>query len=111
MVAERDQVLQLLSGLRADYNPIVASLAVCEDDVNIYSMHSILLTHEQKLNLQTSMVEDKVISTHIATQGRPRNHQNGRHNSSFHKQNNSQRQGRTGGRGQDPRTNHTGNRP
>ena len=44
-VYERDQILQLLAGLRADYNFIVASLTTREDDLSLHPVHSILLTH------------------------------------------------------------------
>ena len=45
-VSEKDQILQLLAGLGADYNSIVASLTAQEDDLSLHSVHSILLTHE-----------------------------------------------------------------
>ena len=44
-VSERDQILQLFAGLRADYNFIVASLTTREDDLSLHPVHSILLTH------------------------------------------------------------------
>ncbi|RVW62372.1 Retrovirus-related Pol polyprotein from transposon RE1 [Vitis vinifera] len=84
IVAEKDQVLQLLGGLRADYNSIVASLTAREDDISLHLVHNILLIHEQRLNLQTSITEDE---------------------------NTSQGRGCSSGRGQDPRYSHTGNRP
>ena len=43
-VSEMDQILWLLSGLGADYNPIVASLKAQEDALSLPSVHSILLT-------------------------------------------------------------------
>ncbi|WKA00350.1 hypothetical protein VitviT2T_018711 [Vitis vinifera] len=45
-VSEKDQVLQVLGGLGADYNPIVASIIAREDDISIHFIHNILLTHE-----------------------------------------------------------------
>ena len=57
---DRDQILQLLGGLWADYNSIVASLTTREDEVSLHTVHSILLTHE-RLNLQNS-VQKMVLS-------------------------------------------------
>ena len=114
--------MQLLGGLRADYNSSVASLTAREDDISLHLVHNILLIHEQRLNLQTSITEDEVLAQ-IATTNRPRRYQNRRHNSSFpsqntsqgrgsfHNQNTSQGRGCSSGRGQDPRYSHTGNRP
>ena len=48
-VTNRDHILQLLGGLGADYNSIVASLTTREDEVSLHSVHTILLTHEQCL--------------------------------------------------------------
>ena len=77
---DRDQILQLLGGLWADYNSIVASLTTREDEVSLHTVHSILLTHE-RLNLQNSVTEDSVISANIAMQ-HPwhRNHNKKHHN-------------------------------
>ncbi|RVW45855.1 hypothetical protein CK203_112844 [Vitis vinifera] len=50
-IAEKDQILQLLVGLGADYNSIVASLIAREDDISLHSVDIILLTYEQRLNL------------------------------------------------------------
>ena len=45
-VSEKDRVLQVLGGLGADCNPIVASITAREDDISIHFIHNILLTHE-----------------------------------------------------------------
>ena len=66
-VSDRDQILQLLGGLGANYNSIVASLTACEDDISLLIIHSILLTHEQCLSFQTSVAEDNIISANLAT--------------------------------------------
>ncbi|RVW71084.1 Retrovirus-related Pol polyprotein from transposon RE1 [Vitis vinifera] len=66
-VTDRDQILQLLGGLGADYNSIVASLTAREDEMSLHSVHSILLTHEQRLSFQNSVAEDNVISANLAT--------------------------------------------
>lgn len=89
-MAERDQILQLLAGLEADYNPIVASLTAREDDLTLHSVHSILLSHEQRLHFQNSTVEDEVISAHITTQDHPqpsKKYHTGKPGSSFNSQN------------------------
>ncbi|RVX07394.1 Retrovirus-related Pol polyprotein from transposon RE1 [Vitis vinifera] len=57
-VKDRDHILQLLGGLGPDYNSIVASLTAREDDLSLHSVHSILLTHEQRLHLQHSSPTD-----------------------------------------------------
>ena len=51
LVSKKNQILQLLAGLRADYNSIVASLIAWEDDLSLHSVHSILLTREKQLCL------------------------------------------------------------
>ncbi|WKA05198.1 hypothetical protein VitviT2T_023177 [Vitis vinifera] len=66
-VTDRDQIFQLLGGLGADYNSIVASLTAREDEMSFYSVHNILLTHEQRLSFHNSVAEDNVISTNLAT--------------------------------------------
>ena len=40
-VTDRDQILQLLGGLGADYNSIVASLIAREDEMSLHSVHNI----------------------------------------------------------------------
>ena len=47
--AEKDQdhILQILGGLGPEYNSIVASLTTRGEDLSLYSVHRILLTHEQ----------------------------------------------------------------
>ena len=67
LVTGRDQILQLLGGLGADYNSMVALLTAHEDDISLHSIHGILLTHEQRLCFQNLVVENDVIATNIAT--------------------------------------------
>ena len=66
-VTDRDQILQLLGGLGVDYNSIVASFKIREDDMSLHSVHNILLTHEQRLGFQNLVTEDNIISTNLAT--------------------------------------------
>lgn len=66
-VTERDQILQLLGGLGVDYSSMVASLIACEVDIPLHLVHSIVLTHEQRLCFQNSVAEDDVIAADIAT--------------------------------------------
>ena len=61
LVPEKDQVLYLLDGFGTKYDPIVASPIAHEDDINLHSIHSILLVHKQKNQC------DEVFTTHIAT--------------------------------------------
>lgn len=63
---ERDQILQLLGGLGANYNSIVASLTTHEDDISLHLIHSMLLTYEQRLHLQNTIAENINISTNVA---------------------------------------------
>ena len=74
-VPEKDQILQLLSGLRAEYNPIVASLIARDDGLQLYAIHSIFLTHEQRLHLQTTAAEEDLLIANITTHNRPRRSQ------------------------------------
>ena len=70
-IAERDQILQLLRGLREDCKSIVAFLTTHVDDVHIHSIHGMLLTHEQHLCFQNSIAEgDNISSSITATKGR-----------------------------------------
>ena len=64
-VLKKDQVLQILGGLGADYNPIVASITAREDDISIHSIHSTLLTHEQCLKFQNTIPKEDSISGHV----------------------------------------------
>ena len=67
-VKDRDHILQLLGGLGPNYNSIVASLTALEDDLSLHSVHSILLTHEQRLHLQHSSPTDlPFASAHMAS--------------------------------------------
>ena len=86
-VIERDQVLQLLGGLGAEYNSIITSLTAREDEVSLHSVHNILLTHEQRLQFQNSITEETTLSTHIASHSRitqSRTSQNNKNNFSLH---------------------------
>ena len=66
LVKETDHILQLLGGLGSEYNSIVASLTAREDDLSLHSIHSILLTHEQRLNHQhTSSADLPFVAAHI----------------------------------------------
>ncbi|WKA06475.1 hypothetical protein VitviT2T_024372 [Vitis vinifera] len=68
-VSKKDQVLQILGGLGVDYNPIVASITSREDDITIHSIHSILLTHEQRLHFQTIIPEEDSVSARVQSIG------------------------------------------
>ncbi|RVX17039.1 Retrovirus-related Pol polyprotein from transposon RE1 [Vitis vinifera] len=78
-VKEIDHILQLLGGLGSEYNSIVASLTAREDDLSLHSVHSILLTHKQRLNHQhTSSADLPFTAAHIAaapSTQHPRPHQ------------------------------------
>ena len=66
-VKERDLIHQILGGLGPDYNSIIASLTTRENDLSLSSVHSILLTQEQRLNLQQSVPADITsITAHMA---------------------------------------------
>ena len=71
LVLEKDQIIQLLSGLGVEYNPIVASLTARDDDLQLHEVHSILMTHEQRLHLQTMAAEEDLVIANIATHNRP----------------------------------------
>ena len=38
-VKERDHILQILGGLGSEYNSIVASLSIRDDDLSLHSIH------------------------------------------------------------------------
>ncbi|RVW22623.1 Retrovirus-related Pol polyprotein from transposon RE1 [Vitis vinifera] len=73
-VKDRDHILQLLGGLGPDYNSIVAFLTAREDDLSLHSVHSILLTHEQKLHLQHSSLQIFLLPLPIWLLFHPDNH-------------------------------------
>ena len=81
-ISEKNQVFQLLGGL----GPIVASLVVRKDDSPLHSVYSILLTHEQQIHVQNTILEEENIVPHLATQTwttQPRRHAPRKHPSSF----------------------------
>ena len=47
-VKETYQILHLLGGLELEYNAIVASLTTRDEELYLHSVHSMLLTHEQR---------------------------------------------------------------
>ena len=66
-VKERDQILPILGGLGLEYNSIVASLTTREDDLSLHFVRSILLTHEQRLQLQHAVPTDLTsVTAHLA---------------------------------------------
>ena len=88
LVHDRDHILQLLGGLGVEYNSIVASLVAREDEVSLHTVHNILLTYQQCLNLQNS-TENNVISTNLTTTSS--NHHNNRRNSNRNSSGNNSR--------------------
>ena len=102
-VSKRDQILQLLTGLGANYNSIVASLIAWEDNLSLHSIHSILLTHEQWLCLLNTVPTSDLVNANIAT-SQHKNNSNKTHNNRFNfsQNKNGPRPGRYpfGGRGQ-----------
>ena len=66
-VKEIDQILQILGGLGPEYNSIVASLTTREDDLSLHHVQSILLTHEQRLQLQHAVPANLTsVTTYLA---------------------------------------------
>ena len=75
-ISDWDQNLEILGGLSPEYNSIVASLTTRDDDLSLHSVHNMLLTLEQLLNIQqTSSTNISSITKHMAT-----------HSTSSHKQ-------------------------
>ena len=66
-VSERDHILQILGGLGVGYNPIFASLMAREDDLPLQFMQSILLTQEQRLQVQETIFEGDLVTVNAAT--------------------------------------------
>ena len=79
---ESDQILQLITGLGADYNSIVASLIAREGDLSLHSIHSILFTHEQRLCLQNTLPKSDFVNANIAT-SQHKNNSKKRHKNRF----------------------------
>ena len=67
-VNERDQILQILEGLCLEYNSIVASLTTREVDLSLHFVQSILLAHDQILQLQHAVPTDLTsVTSHLAS--------------------------------------------
>lgn len=77
----------------------ITSLTTCEDDISLHLVHSILLTHEQRLYFQNTISpETNFISTIMATTHQQNNNNkriNTRVNFSQNKNSYSQRSGRS----------------
>ena len=65
-VSEQDQIMNLLGGLGADYNVVVTSINVRDDKISIDTVHSMLLSFENRLEQQNSHDENSLISANIA---------------------------------------------
>ena len=65
-VKEIDQILQLLGGLGSEYNAIVASLTTRDEELSFHSIHSMLLTHEQRLTSHNTSSDLNSIASHMA---------------------------------------------
>ena len=66
-VKEKDQILHILRGLGLNYISIVASLTTREDDLSFHYVQSILLTHEERLQLQHVVPAYLTSITNLAT--------------------------------------------
>lgn len=66
-VLERDHSLQLLRGLGAEYNPIVASLTARETNLPLETVQSVLLINEQCLNSQLTAPEAEMFTANFAS--------------------------------------------
>ena len=51
---EQDRILYLLAGLRAEYNSFVISVTSGHESLSLEEIHSMLLTHENRLEQQTT---------------------------------------------------------
>ena len=65
-VSEQDQIMNLLGGLGADYNAVVTSINVRDDKISIDTVHSMLLSFENRLEQQNSHDENSLIAANIA---------------------------------------------
>ena len=58
--------MNLLGGLGADYNAVVTSINVRDDKISIDTVHSMLLSFENRLEQQNSHDENSLIAANIA---------------------------------------------
>ncbi|KAF8399498.1 hypothetical protein HHK36_015364 [Tetracentron sinense] len=65
-VSEQDQIMNLLGGLGADYNAVVTSISARDDKISIDTVHSMLLSFENRLDQQNSHDEGSTIVANIA---------------------------------------------
>ena len=74
-IKEIDQIVQLLGGVGSEYNAIVASLTTMDEELSLHSVHSMLLTHEQRLTSQNTSSSDlNSIAAHMEIQTQPHNY-------------------------------------
>ncbi|KAG6792273.1 hypothetical protein POTOM_001417 [Populus tomentosa] len=84
-VLEQDQIMNLLRGLKSDYNTVVTAINIRDDKIFIEAVHSMLLTFEHRLEQQSSIDLVLISACHASSSnnrggGRKYNY-NGRHNS------------------------------
>ena len=73
-VKETYHILQLLRGLGSEYNAIIASLTTRDEELSLHFVHSMLLTHEQRLTSQNTASSDlNSIAACMAVQTQPHN--------------------------------------
>ncbi|KAG6788892.1 hypothetical protein POTOM_004970 [Populus tomentosa] len=55
LVLEQDQIMNLLGGLRSDYNAVVTAINIRDDKIFIEAVYSMLLAFEHRLEQQSSI--------------------------------------------------------
>ena len=65
-ITKQDRILYLLAGLRAEYNSFVISVTSGHESLSLEEIHSMLLTHENRLEQQTTE-ETNLMQVNIAT--------------------------------------------
>ena len=66
-VLEQDQVMNLIGGLRSDYNAVVTAINIRDDKISIEAIHSMLLAYEHRLEQQSSIKQISIMFANYAS--------------------------------------------
>ena len=66
-ITEQDRILYLLAGLRAEYNSFVITVTSRHEPLSLEEIHSMLLTHENRLEQQHTTEETNLLQANITT--------------------------------------------
>eukprot|EP00261_Vitis_vinifera_P036785 XP_019078028.1 PREDICTED: dr1-associated corepressor homolog [Vitis vinifera] len=66
-ITEQDRILYLLAGLGAEYNSFVITVTSGHEPLSLEEIHSMLLTHENRLEQQHTIEETNLLQANITT--------------------------------------------